>query len=98
MLTIMYGYLSNRNITFQTKLEEPERRYVLTDAVRVREVLVNILGNAVKFTNDGGTITYVVSYHLEKDGRHINVRYRISDTGIGMSEEFVDHVFDEFSQ
>ena len=98
VLTIMYGYLSNRDITFQTELEEPNTRYVLTDAVRVREVLVNILGNAVKFTNDGGTVTYAVSYHPGEDDRHVNVRYRISDTGIGMSEEFVTHIFDEFSQ
>ena len=98
VLSIMYGYLSNRDITFQTELGQPQTRYVLTDAVRVREVLVNILGNAVKFTNDGGTVTYVVSYHPGEDDRHVNVRYRISDTGIGMSEEFVTHIFDEFSQ
>ena len=98
VLTIMHGCLSNRNITFQTQLEEPQTRYVLTDAVRIREVLVNILGNAVKFTNDGGTVTYAVSYHPGMDDRHINVRYRIADTGIGMSEEFVEHIFDEFSQ
>ena len=98
VLTIMYGYLSNRDITFHTEMEEPQTRYVLTDAVRVREVLVNILGNAVKFTQDGGTVTYAVSYHPGKDSQYINVRYRISDTGIGMTEEFVDHIFDEFSQ
>lgn len=98
VLTIMYGYLSNRNINFQTEVEEPQTRYVLTDAVRVREVLVNILGNAVKFTNDGGTVTYAVSYHPGIDENHIIVRYRITDTGIGMSEEFVEHIFDEFSQ
>lgn len=98
VLTIMQGYLSNRSITFRTELEKPQTRYVLTDAVRVREVLVNILGNAVKFTNDGGTITYAVSYHPGTDDRHIHVKYRISDTGIGMSEEFVRHIFDEFSQ
>ncbi|MBQ1171090.1 MAG: response regulator [Lachnospiraceae bacterium] len=98
VLTIMSGYLSNRNINFQTEVEEPQARYVLTDAVRVREILVNILGNAVKFTNDGGTVTYAVSYDKEKDEKYIHVRYRITDTGIGMSEEFVDHIFDEFSQ
>ena len=98
VLTIMDGYLSNRNITFKTELTEPKTPFVLTDAVRVREVLVNILGNAVKFTQDGGTITFAVSYLPGIYDRHVNVLYRISDTGIGMSEEFVDHIFDEFSQ
>ena len=98
VLTIMYGYLANRNLNFRTELEEFKSRYVLTDAVRVREILVNILGNAVKFTNDGGTVTYAVSYAERAQENFILVRYRITDTGIGMSEEFVEHIFDEFSQ
>ena len=98
VLTIMYGYLANRNLNFRTELEEFKSRYVLTDAVRVREILVNILGNAVKFTNDGGTVTYAVSYSERAQENFILVRYRITDTGIGMSEEFVEHIFDEFSQ
>ena len=98
VLTIMYGYLANRNLNFRTELEEFKSRYVLTDAVRVREILVNILGNAVKFTNDGGTVTYAVSYAERAQENSILVRYRITDTGIGMSEEFVEHIFDEFSQ
>lgn len=98
VLSITYGFLSNRNITFQTNLEAPETPYVLADAVRIREVLVNILGNAVKFTDDGGTSTFEVSYHPGRDKRHFVVRYRVADTGIGMTEEFVEHIFDEFSQ
>ena len=57
-MSIMHVFLTNRNITFHTNLVEPEHRYVLADAVRIREVLVNILGNAVKFTDDGGEITF----------------------------------------
>ena len=98
VLSIMYGFLSNRDITFHTKLEEPETPYVLADAVRIREVLVNILGNAVKFTEDGGSITFEVSFQPGQDERHICVCYRVSDTGVGMSEDFVKHIFDEFSQ
>ena len=71
---------------------------MMADAVRIREVLVNILGNAVKFTEDGGTIGFEASYHPGGDDRHIMVRYRITDTGVGMTEEFLEHIFDEFSQ
>ena len=98
VLSIMYGFLSNRNILFQTNLAVPDTPYVLADDVRIREVLVNILGNAVKFTEDGGSITFEASYHPSEVERHIMVRYQVKDTGVGMSEEFVNHIFDEFSQ
>ena len=98
VLSIMYGFLSNRSLSFSTNIEEPEATCVLADTVRIREVLVNILGNAVKFTEDGGSIHFETSYHPGADARHIMVRYRVSDTGIGMTEEFIEHIFDEFSQ
>ena len=98
VVSIMHGFLTNRNISFHTKLGEPEQPYVLADAVRIREVLVNILGNAVKFTDDGGEITFETNYLSGADERHMLVRYRIADTGVGMTEDFVEHLFDEFSQ
>ena len=98
VVNVTSGFLANRNIRFDCRLEEPEARYVLADAVRIREVLVNILGNAVKFTHDGGTITFEASYLPGADEKHIVARYRIADTGVGMSEEFIGRIFDEFSQ
>ncbi|MDY3250323.1 MAG: ATP-binding protein [Candidatus Choladocola sp.] len=97
-MDIIHGFLSNRAIRFDVKMEKPEHPYVLADAVRIREILVNILGNAVKFTDDGGSITFTSGYHPGEDEHHIRVRYCVTDTGVGMSEEFVKHIFDEFSQ
>ena len=98
VLAIVHGFLSNRDIEFEVQRVHLENPYVLADAVRIREVLVNILGNAVKFTDDGGRIAFVTSCRPGADERHIVVTYRISDTGIGMRPEFLDHIFDEFSQ
>ncbi|MDY4000834.1 MAG: ATP-binding protein [Blautia sp.] len=98
VLGIMQGFLSDRSIVFRTNLEIPETPYVLADAVRIREVLVNILGNAVKFTEDRGSIDFEAGYLPGEDDRHMMVRYRVADTGVGMTEEFVEHIFDEFSQ
>lgn len=98
VMSILQGFLSNRNIVLRTNLATIKTPFVMADAVRIREVLMNILSNAVKFTEDGGTIDFESSYHPGKDEKHIVVRYRIADTGVGMSEEFVEHIFDEFAQ
>ena len=98
VLGIMQGFLHDRSIEFRTNLAMTETPYVFADAVRIREVLVNILGNAVKFTEDGGSIEFDTSYHPGEDDRHMMVRYRVADTGVGMTEEFTEHIFDEFSQ
>lgn len=98
VLSIVHGFLTNRNITFTSRIAATETPYVLADAVRIREVLVNILGNAVKFTDDGGAITFETSFRKGEDSSHIVVCYRVEDTGVGMTEEYVEHIFEEFSQ
>ena len=61
-------------------------------------MLINILSNAVKFTKDGGKITFTTFTKPGKDERHFFGCYRIADTGVGMSEEFQSKLFDEFTQ
>ena len=97
-LDITKGFLTNRDISFKIQREEAKIPNVLVDPVRLRDVLVNILSNAVKFTPDGGTITFEARCQEKGGDGYINMRYRISDTGIGMSEEFTKEVFEEFAQ
>lgn len=99
VLDITQGFLMNRNLTFQVERPQQEGHCsVLTDPVRIREILVNILSNAVKFTEDGGTIVFSMGTKPGANETHTVVWFRISDTGRGMSEEFLPHLFDEFSQ
>ena len=95
---IMNGLLYNRDLKFEVHREIPKNLYVLADVARIREVLVNLLGNAVKFTNDGGKITLDISSYPGADEKHIITRYVVRDNGIGMSEEFQKKLFDPFSQ
>jgi len=97
-LDITKGFLTNRDISFKIQREEAKIPNVLVDPVRLRDVLVNILSNAVKFTLDGGTITFEARCQEKGGDGYINMHYRISDTGIGMSEEFTKEVFEEFAQ
>lgn len=98
VLSIARGYTENRDLIFTVSIEKLKNPYVMADELRIREVLLNIISNAVKFTKDGGTISFAAESRPGKDEQHIIVRFRISDTGIGMSEEFQTRIFDEFSQ
>ena len=98
VLSIARGYIENRDLNFYVSREELKTPYVMADELRIREVLLNIISNAVKFTKDGGTISFAAENAPGNDEHHIIIRYRISDTGIGMSEEFQARIFDEFSQ
>jgi CheY-like chemotaxis protein len=71
--------------------------YVLGDELHLRQVFINILGNAVKFTPDGGNIEFRVQ-ELSGTDETVTYRFEFEDTGIGISKEFLGKIFDEFSQ
>ena len=71
--------------------------YVIASPLHLRQIFLNIYGNSIKFTNPGGKISTKQECIEEKDNV-ITYRWTISDTGIGMSEEFLQHIFEPFSQ
>ena len=98
VIEITNGMLLNRKLNFEVHREPLQNPYVMTEPVRIREILVNILNNAVKFTKDGGTIRFDAGSRPGADAQHIVICYRIKDTGVGMSEDFQKKLFDEFAQ
>ena len=98
VIEITNGMLLNRELNFEVHREPLKNPYVMTEPVRIREILVNILNNAVKFTKDGGTIRLDAGSRPGADAQHIVICYRVKDTGVGMSEEFQKKLFDEFAQ
>ncbi len=71
---------------------------IYCDKLRLNQVLLNLVSNAIKYTNAGGTISFLI---IEKDDAPIgyaNYEFLIKDTGIGMSEEFVSHIFEPFER
>lgn len=67
------------------------------DAVRLRQVLLNLLANAVKFTPDGGTITFSIK-ETEKQGDKVGYLFEVSDTGVGIEKENQSRIFKSFEQ
>lgn len=96
--TILQDDVNSRKQTLNVSIQNLEHPDILCDKLRLKQVLLNLLANAVKFTPDGGTIdltvTEISSYSAEKATFRIVVR----DTGIGMSEDFLKKIFVPFER
>ena len=95
--TIFTGQAEERGIAYECHVDDRIDPVYIGDSVKLRQVLINILGNAVKFTPEGGRVGLDVERAANFDGR-TTLRFIISDTGIGMSKEFLPRIFDTFSQ
>ena len=71
---------------------------IITDPLRLNQILLNILSNAVKFTPTGGMISIRIAQKNGAPKGCVCYEFRIKDNGIGMSEEFQKHIFEEFSR
>lgn len=94
---IIHGQCEDKGLTFACDRVEPLDEYFMGDDLRLKQVLINILGNAVKFTDAPGTVTFTVEQTEGSDDCRM-MRFTIQDTGIGMDEAFVPKLFDAFSQ
>jgi len=92
-LALMQGRAEEKGLTFRADVEESCPRYLKGDSARLRQVLLNLVGNALKFTEEGG-VTVSVSAG-EAEGSY---RFSVTDTGIGIPQDKVDRLFQEFSQ
>ena len=75
-----------------------EHEHVLTDVTKVKEILVNILSNAIKYTPAGGSVMVHVDELPCDESGYMIVRIRISDTGIGMSQDYLTKIFEAFTR
>ena len=86
-----------KNIAFNYTMNV-EHDHVLTDITKVKEIFVNILSNAIKYTPAGGSVMVNVDELPCDEPEYMIVRTRISDTGIGMSQEYLTKIFDAFTR
>ncbi len=79
---------------FQTMADDPHAR-LFTDDLKLRQILLNLIGNAAKFTKDGKVELKVTGIDL---GGTRHTRFEVADTGIGMTQQQLDGLFERFSQ
>lgn len=89
--------VKEKELSYSCKMDI-EHFYVICDRTKVREILINIIGNSMKYTPNGGTITVKISEEAGKKEGYASYRIIIEDTGIGMSEEYLPHIFEEFTR
>ncbi len=86
-----------KNIVFSTSVDV-DHTHVLWDGFKVREILMNLVGNAFKYTPDGGHIAIDVKELDCARSGYVRIQTQIKDTGVGMSEDFLPTLFDSFSR
>ena len=94
--TMVMAQCSEKGLSFECHINGHIDDYYIGDDMKLKQVLVNILSNAVKFTNSPGDVTLSIEKTNDYNGRS-TLRFSVKDTGIGISEEFLPKVFDSFT-
>ncbi len=91
------GQCNERNITWSTKVIGETEDFYIGDEMKLKQILINILGNSVKFTPEGGRVEFIIESTAHYDNMTA-FRFVMKDSGIGMSKEYLPKIFEPFSQ
>ncbi len=97
IVNLIQPQIQEQGQNFEVSLSEVDEEELNGDAMRLNQILINLLSNAVKFTPRGGSIRLDIR-QVHKNRNNVRFRFIIRDTGIGMSEEFISHLYMPFEQ
>lgn len=95
--SLFYPQAEEKGLKFNTVIEGVTEELYIGDSLRLRQILLNILSNALKFTPSGGRIQFTIR-QMSRGDKDAWLRFTVSDTGIGMSKVFQKHLFESFEQ
>lgn len=95
---MMQSEVENRNMVYHFEMNNIANYHVVCDGLRLKQVLLNLLSNAVKYSKSGGTVSFVVEQKDYQMSGCAAYEFKVMDTGIGMSKEFVEHIFEPFER
>ena len=95
--TMVMAQCSEKGLTFECHIKGHIDDHYIGDDMKLKQVLVNLLSNSIKFTDPPGSVTLSIEKINDYDGRS-TLQFSIKDTGIGISKEFLPHVFESFAQ
>ncbi|MBQ6928494.1 MAG: amino acid permease [Oscillospiraceae bacterium] len=94
---IINGQCQDKGLHYECNIIGQVCDYYIGDSMKLKQVLINILGNAVKFTPEDGRVAFTVE-QIARTDEQCTLRFTMKDTGIGMSKEYMPKIFDTFSQ
>lgn len=95
--SICYSQAESKGVDYESIVDPMIDDFYIGDAMKLQQVLINIIGNAVKFTGEGGKITFSI-LRFKRTKNDVTLRFIINDTGVGMNDDFIPHIFETFTQ
>ena len=96
--SIIRSQSSEKGQSFTIRVHEVTHEYLIGDCIRIRQIFLNLLTNAVKYTPSGGSILFEISELPCEDPDYATILTSVIDNGLGMSEEFQKHIFEPFTR
>ena len=98
LINMTSSQITEHNHTLNVNVSGVQHENVIGDSLRIQKIFTNLMGNAVKFTPDGGRIRLTISERPSRQEKVGCYEFVFEDNGIGMSEEFMDHIFEPFTR
>lgn len=98
LVNLSQPMVKEKNIDFNFRVHRMEKEYLYADQLRLNQIYINILSNSVKYTEPGGSVSVDIMEDESPVAGCVRMTYRVSDTGIGMSPEFMERMFQPFSR
>lgn len=98
VVSIMQPIFKDRKQHFSIRLLHVQHEDYICDSLRLRQIFINVLSNASKFTPEDGTITFEIEELASDKPGYARLQFLCTDTGIGIQSEFLPHIFDAFSR
>ncbi|KAA5824135.1 response regulator [Algibacter amylolyticus] len=86
----------DNNVKIHLEYEKELPEFFIADQLKISQILINLVGNSIKFTKNGDI--WIRVYKIEEEGKIYTLRFEVEDNGIGISQEKQDHMFESFSQ
>lgn len=98
LVNISQPMIKEKNIDFSFNIDRMEKEYLYTDQLRLNQIYINILSNAIKYTEPGGRVSVKLSEQESQVPGCTQLTYAVADTGIGMSPEYMEDMYKPFSR